>query len=103
MNGLIMLLQFIARILLLLDLEDMREDLDDDEYVEGKADTLKQMEEFEQSLSKMMVCQLPLVHVCLSLFMTNAKLINPLYLIPDRRYDVSVRPGGRAAGHSGGD
>ena len=38
------------------DLEDMREDLDDDEYEEGKADTLKQMEEFEQSLSKMMVC-----------------------------------------------
>lgn len=37
------------------DLEDMREDLDDDEYAESKADTLKQMEEFEQSLSKMMV------------------------------------------------
>jgi hypothetical protein len=36
-------------------LEDMREDLDDDEYEEGKTDTLKQMEEFEQSLSKMMV------------------------------------------------
>ena len=33
----------------------MREDLDDDEYEEGKTDTLKQMEEFEQSLSKMMV------------------------------------------------
>lgn len=40
---------------LLSDLEDMREDLDEDEYTEGKADTLKQMEEFEQSLSKMMV------------------------------------------------
>ena len=40
---------------LILDLEDMREDLDEGEYNEGKADTLQQMEEFEQSLSKMMV------------------------------------------------
>lgn len=44
----------------MIDLEDMREDLDVDEYEEGKIDTLKQMDEFEQSLSKMMVITLPL-------------------------------------------
>mmetsp|Transcript_26075 Transcript_26075/g.48978 ORF Transcript_26075/g.48978 Transcript_26075/m.48978 type:complete len:183 (-) Transcript_26075:224-772(-) len=52
----------LARLLTQLqDLEDMREDLDDDEYEEGKADTLKQMEEFEQSLSKMMTGDMTLV------------------------------------------
>ena len=39
----------------------MREELDDDEYAELKADTLKQMEEFEESLKKMTAGNMTLV------------------------------------------
>uniref|UniRef100_A0A7S0RYX4 Beta-catenin-interacting ICAT domain-containing protein n=1 Tax=Pyramimonas obovata TaxID=1411642 RepID=A0A7S0RYX4_9CHLO len=38
----------------LSDLEELREDLDDDEYAETKAETLQQLEEFKASLQKMM-------------------------------------------------
>lgn len=45
----------------LQDLEDMREDLEEDEYIDSKEDTLKQMEEFEQSLARMMTGNMTLV------------------------------------------
>mmetsp|Transcript_25198 Transcript_25198/g.42206 ORF Transcript_25198/g.42206 Transcript_25198/m.42206 type:complete len:172 (-) Transcript_25198:131-646(-) len=38
----------------LSDLEELRSDLDDDEYAETKAETLQQLEEFKSSLHKMM-------------------------------------------------
>ncbi|CAE7458153.1 lzic [Symbiodinium microadriaticum] len=37
----------------LQDLEDMRDDFDNEEYEEARRDTIQQMQEFEQSLSKM--------------------------------------------------
>eukprot|EP00854_Cymbomonas_tetramitiformis_P024623 gene24623-29951_t len=38
----------------LSDLEELKEDLDEDEYAETKAETLQQLEEFKASLQKMM-------------------------------------------------
>jgi len=35
------------------DLEELREDLDDDEYIETKQDTLEQLQEFQATLDKM--------------------------------------------------
>ncbi|EGD73186.1 LZIC protein [Salpingoeca rosetta] len=37
----------------LRDLEELREDLDDDEYEETKQDTIEQLKEFQESLSKL--------------------------------------------------
>jgi hypothetical protein len=45
----------------LQDLEDMREDLDDDEYESTKEETLEQMKEFEISLNNMVSGNLSLV------------------------------------------
>jgi len=45
----------LARLLLQLqDLEELRAELDDDEYLETKRDTLEQMEEFDAQLKKLM-------------------------------------------------
>ena len=77
----------------------MREDLDDDEYEEGKTDTLKQMEEFEQSLSKMMVF---ITFMSGEPNLTDEILLFTwsLYYV-DRRYDLSVRIGCCAISYSG--
>ena len=45
----------------LADCEELREELDDDEYEETRADTLAQMKEFQVSLSKMMSGDVTLV------------------------------------------
>ena len=45
----------------LQDCEELREELDDEEYEETREDTLKQMGEFEQSLNKMMSGDVTLV------------------------------------------
>lgn len=37
----------------LADLEEMKDDLEPEEYEETKKDTMKQLEEFQQSLAKM--------------------------------------------------
>ncbi|XP_030838202.1 protein LZIC [Strongylocentrotus purpuratus] len=45
----------------LCDLEEVREDLDDDEYEETKRDTMEQLEEFNNSLEKIMKGNMSLV------------------------------------------
>jgi len=45
----------------LKDLEECREDLDDDEYEETKRETLEQMQEFEETLKKMVAGNMSLV------------------------------------------
>merc|ERR1719494_1688983 len=45
----------------LKDLEECREDLDDDEYEETKQETLEQMQEFEETLKKMVAGNMSLV------------------------------------------
>eukprot|EP01112_Ceratiomyxa_fruticulosa_P021933 TRINITY_DN788_c0_g1_i1.p1 TRINITY_DN788_c0_g1~~TRINITY_DN788_c0_g1_i1.p1 ORF type:complete len:485 (-),score=142.16 TRINITY_DN788_c0_g1_i1:126-1388(-) len=45
----------------LQDLEELREDIDDDEYEETKQDTLEQMKEFEATLKKMMAGDMTLI------------------------------------------
>ena len=43
------------------DLDELRDEMDDDEYDETRAETMQQMEEFEQSLKKMMEGNMTLV------------------------------------------
>ena len=62
----------------------MREDLDDDEYAESKADTLKQMEEFEQSLSKMLVS----VHMSLVCFSMKIKHVHYCVALLNLRQEI---------------
>lgn len=45
----------------LQDLDEMKDDLEEDEYNESRADTLQQMQEFEQSLNKMLAGDMTLV------------------------------------------
>ena len=46
----------------LSDLEEMRDELDDDEYEETRADTLTQLEEFKASLARMAAGDVTLVN-----------------------------------------
>ncbi|XP_038075267.1 protein LZIC-like [Patiria miniata] len=45
----------------LSDLEEAREDMDDDEYEETKQDTIEQLQDFKESLTKMMAGNMTLV------------------------------------------
>ncbi len=45
----------------LSDLEEAREDMDEDEYEETKQDTLEQLQDFKESLTKMMAGNMTLV------------------------------------------
>jgi Beta-catenin-interacting protein ICAT len=54
-------LQLSRLLLQLQDLEELRAELEDDEYLETKRDTLEQMEEFDAQLKKMMEGDLSLV------------------------------------------
>tara|TARA_R110002050_G_scaffold210110_1_gene346072 strand:- start:146 stop:355 length:210 start_codon:yes stop_codon:yes gene_type:complete len=45
----------------LRDLEELREDLDDDEYDEQKKETIEQLKEFQITLKKMMSGDMSLV------------------------------------------
>lgn len=63
----------------LADLEELRAELDDDEYAETKQDTLQQLEEFRLSLSRMAAGDVTLINELESIRVRPARLTFPVH------------------------
>ena len=65
----------------LADLEELRGELDDDEYEDTKTDTLQQLEEFKSSLARMAAGDVTLVNELESIRVSEAALFNDVHVL----------------------